>query len=524
MPKYLLTNGLIVDGTRAPGYRGDVLLKDGRIALHPSFEARKGAQVVDCTGLCIAPGFIDIHTHSDACALASGAQASAPFQGATVNIAANCGISIFPLNEKYGKEILNFCQRTVEIMPKGQEPITCMQDYARTMEQAPKRIHYGTLVGHGTLRGNVMGFHEREATDDELNNMCALLDRELQAGAFGMSLGLIYPPSSYGNLKEFTALGKVLKKHGKVLTVHMRSESTRIFEAVQEMLDVALAAKVHLHISHLKLIGKAQWGRAQELLALIEGARQQGATITCDQYPYEASSTGLSALVPGWAQDGGVDSMLSRMQPPSDQLLMDIEDEINRRGGAHCVEIASTYGHHPAWESRRLSDIAQELGLSPAQAACHVLLACQGAVATIYFSIDLEDVKTIMQDMRIAVGSDGYNFGYDLDYKPHPRSFGTFPRFLQTVRDNHLMPLEDAVYKITGLPADILGLRDRGLLLDGYQADITVFDPMTVADQSTYAAPATQPKGIPHVFVAGQPVVLDGQLTEAFPGTMLTRP
>lgn len=523
MPNYLLKNGHIIDGTRAPAYQGDLLLVDGRIALHPSKEALENAQVIDCTGLCVAPGFIDIHTHSDSCALAPGAQASAPYQGATTNIAANCGISIFPVNDEYGKEILSFCQRTIEIMPVSNDPITCMQSYAAAMDKAPKRIHYGTLVGHGTIRGNVMGFHEREATDEELDSMCKLLDRELKAGAYGMSLGLIYPPSSYGNLREFTALGKVLKANDKILTVHMRSESTRIFEAVQEMLDVALASHVHLHISHLKLIGKAQWGRAQELLDLIEGARKQGATITCDQYPFEASSTGLSALVPGWAQDGGVDSMLGRMHPPSDKLLKEIDDEINRRGGAHCVEIASTYGHSPKWEGRRLHDIAEELNLSPAEAACHVLVACQGAVATIYFSIDLEDVKLIMRDMRIAVGSDGYNFGYDLDYKPHPRSFGTFPRFLQTVRENKLMPLEDAVYKMTGLPADILGVTDRGRIAEGLAADITVFDPVTVSDQSTYSAPATQPKGIPHVFVAGQPVVLNGQLTEKFPGTMLTR-
>jgi N-acyl-D-amino-acid deacylase len=523
MPKYLLKNGRIIDGTRAPAYHGDILVMDGQIALHPSDEAQKNAQVIDCTGLCVAPGFIDIHTHSDSCPLAPGAQASAPYQGATTNIGANCGISIFPLNEKYGKEILDFCQGTIEIMPKGNEPITCMQSYAAAMDKAPKRIHYGTLVGHGTLRGNIIGFHEREATDEELDKMCQLLDRELKAGAFGMSLGLIYPPSSYGNLREFTALGKVLKANNKILTVHMRNESTRIFEAVKEMLDVALASQVHLQISHLKLMGKAQWGRAQELLDLIEGARKQGATITCDQYPYEASSTGLSALVPGWAQDGGVESMLKRMQPPSDKLLKDMDDEINRRGGAHCVEIASTYGHNPAWEGRRLNDIASELNLPPAQAACHVLVACQGAVATIYFSIDPEDVKLIMQDMRIAIGSDGYNFGYDLDYKPHPRSFGTFPRFLQTVRENKLMSLENAVYKMTGLPADILGLTDRGHIADGQVADITVFDPATVSDMSTYTAPATQPQGIPHVFVAGKPVVLDGQLTENFPGTMLTR-
>ena len=524
MADYLLKNGLIADGTRNKAFLGDVALLGGLLYVNPAPDKVKHCIVVDCEGLVIAPGFIDMHTHSDACALSSAKQHSASYQGATTHIGANCGISIFPLNDAYGKEILGFCHRTVEIMPDNDgAPITCMQGYAAALDAAKKRINYGTLVGHGTLRGNIIGFEEREATDEELAAMCALLDRELAAGAFGMSLGLIYPPSSYGNVREFVALGRVLRQHNKILTVHMRSESARIFEAVQEMLDVSLQSGVHLHISHLKLIGKAQWGKAEALLALLDDARAKGATITCDQYPYEASATGLSALVPGWAQDGGIDKMLERLSAKPASLLQDIQDEMMRRGGAHCVEIASTYGHAPGWEGRRLDDIARELGTEPADAVCHILLTCQGAVATIYFSIDLEDVKRIMRDMRIAIGSDDYNFGYDVDYKPHPRSFGTFPRFLQMVRDHHLMPLEDAVYKMTGLPADILGLKNRGRLQDGLVADVTVFDWNKVQEGATYAAPNVQPVGIPHVFVAGQPTVLNGQLTDVFSGKTLTR-
>lgn len=523
MPNYLLKNGLIVDGTRSKPYPASLAIIDGHIALHPSEEALRDAQVVDCAHLCIAPGFIDMHTHSDACPLAAGCdQASAPSQGATVNIGANCGLSLFPLSEGYRDEVLNFFNRTIEIMPDDASSISRMADYAAAMRAARKRIHYGTLVGHGTLRGAIIGFSDRAASSKELEAMGALLDQELKAGAMGMSLGLIYPPSSYGDLREFTALGKVLQANGKPLTVHMRSESARIFEAVREMLDVALASGVHLHISHLKLIGKAQWGRAEELLQLIENARGQGAVVTCDQYPFEASSTGMSALVPGWAQDGGVERMLERMQPPEDRLLKDIAAEIERRGGPRCVEIASTYGHAPQLEGRRLDDIADEMALKPEAAACQVLVACRGAVATIYFSIHLDDVKTIMKDMRIAVGSDGYNTGYHLTYKPHPRSFGTFPRFLQLVREHQLMPLEDAVYKMTALPADILGLKDRGRIGEGLAADITVFDWEKVTSTATYSQPAAKPLGIPYVFVNGQPVIWRGEMTNSFPGEMLT--
>lgn len=520
MLDYLLKNGLIVDGTQQPSYAGDVGIAGGRIVLCPPTAAAH--HIIDCSGLCVAPGFIDIHTHSDACALAGTPQESATSQGVTTAVNANCGISLFPVTAGKKEEILNFCRRVLEIMPDETKPaVTSMEEYVKVMEIAPKRVNYATLIGHGTLRGCILGFSQRPATDEELDAMCALLDRELKAGAVGMSLGLIYPPSSYGDLRELTALGRVLKKNDKILTVHMRSESTRIFEAVQEMLDVALTSHVHLHISHLKLIGKSQWGRSEELLGLIEQARLQGATITCDQYPYEASSTGLTALVPGWAQDGGIDKMLERLQAKSPELLKDIHDEMERRGGPHCVEVASTYGHRPPWEARRLDEIAKELGLAPETAVCDMLFACKGAIAAIYFSIDRKDVLRVMRDTRIAIGSDGYNFSYNLPYKPHPRSFGSFPRFIETVRTHDLMSLETAVYKMTGLPADILGFSDRGVIRDGAAADITVFDYEKVRDISTYVKPMAQPEGFRYVFTNGRPSLVDGKLTDEFGGRML---
>lgn len=519
MLDYLLKNGLVVDGAQTAPHIGDVGIAGGRIV--PALPDT-AARVIDCTGLCIAPGFIDIHTHSDACALAGTPQESATCQGVTTAVNANCGISLFPITEGRQEEILSFCRRVLEIMPpEAEPPISCMEAYALAMDKAPKRVNYATLIGHGTLRGCVLGFSQRPATDAELDAMCALLDRELKAGAAGMSLGLIYPPSSYGDLREMTALGKVLKENGKIMTVHMRSESTRIFEAVREMLDVALASGVHLHISHLKLIGRSQWGRAEELLHMIAQARDGGATVTCDQYPYEASSTGLTALVPGWAQDGGIEKMLERLTEKPQQLKDDIRAEMERRGGAHCVEVASTYGHKPGWEARRLDDIAKELGLAPEEAVCDMLVCCQGAIAAIYFSIDVNDVLHIMRDLRIAVGSDGYNFPFDLSYKPHPRSFGTFPRFLALVREHGLMPIEQAVYKMTALPASILGLDGRGVIREGAAADITVFDPETVRDASAYADPMVRPEGIRHVFTNGQPSLMDGKLTAVFAGQML---
>lgn len=522
---YLLTNAQIIDGSRAKPRPGRIGIRAGRLHLDPPEEAFLNARRMDLKGLCVAPGFIDIHTHSDACALAElSPQASMPLQGVTANLCANCGISLFPLAREHARETMDFYHQTVEVAPsRAHGSMPAFRDYAAVMERAPKRIHYGSLVGHGSLRACVLGFAQRKATKAELDQLCTLLDEQLSQGAFGLSLGLIYPPSSYGDLEEFAALGRVLKAREAILTVHMRSESGRIFEAVEEMIAVALASGVHLHISHLKLIGRPQWGRAKELLQLIEDARQQGATITCDQYPYEASSTGLTALVPGWAQDGGTQALLGRLRAGAPRLLNDIAAEMDRRGGPHCVEIASTFGHLPAIEGRRLDDIAREMGMEPPQAVAAILIACQAAVVCIYYSIDWQDILTIMRDLRIAVGSDGYNLGFELDYKPHPRSFGSFPRFLRTVREQRLMPLEDAVYKMSGLPAEILRLRDRGFLREGYRADLTVFDPAEVVDGASFQQPALPPRGIPYVFVEGELVVDREQLTDAFPGRMLYR-
>lgn len=522
----LLQNALIIDGSRAKPRPGNIGIRAGRLLLDPPESSFAHARRMDLQGLCAAPGFIDIHTHSDACALSDPApQASMPLQGVTMNICANCGISLFPLSREHARETMDFYHQTVEVAPaRAVGSLPSFRDYAAAMAKAAKRIHYGSLVGHGSLRACVIGFQERKATDQELDQLCALLDEQLLQGAVGLSLGLIYPPSSYGDLTEFAALGRVLKQRNAILTVHMRSESGRIFEAVEEMIAVARASGVHLHISHLKLIGRQQWGRAAELLQLIEDARQQGATITCDQYPYEASSTGLAALVPGWAQDGGTQALLERLRSGDERLLSDIAAEIGRRGGAHCVEIASTFGHMPAIEGRRLDDIAREMDLPPEQAAAQILIACQAAAVCIYYSIDWQDILTIMRDMRIAVGSDGYNLGFDLSYKPHPRSFGSFPRFLKTVREEQLMPLEDAVYKMTGLPASILRLKDRGLLRDGYWADLAVFDPARVADGASFQQPAQPPQGIPYVFVNGELVMENGRMKEgAYPGTVVYR-
>ena len=328
----IIQNGLIVDGTRRKPYRASLCIQDGRIAriAQESIPAGQARRVLDASGLAVAPGFIDIHSHSDACPLVDYQPESKLYQGVTTEIVGNCGTSILPntperlaANQEYF-----FSELELPVGDLQLNGLYHLEDYQKAVETHGCSANYGLLVGHGTLRAAVMGFDDRDPAPEELEAMKDLLARELEAGAFGMSLGLIYPPSAYGREEELTALARVLREHDALLTVHMRNEGPRIFQAVDEMLGIALRSGVHLQISHLKLMGKPQWGRAEELLERIEAARREGAVVTCDQYPYTATSTSLSALLPHWAHGGGVPAMLQRVKAPTQAL----KDEAVRTG------------------------------------------------------------------------------------------------------------------------------------------------------------------------------------------------
>ena len=530
----ILRGGTVVDGTRSRPYAADVCIRDGRIARIAPDAGEEAREVVDVSGLTVAPGFIDIHSHSDACPLLSFQPESKLFQGITTEITGNCGTSILPSLPENSREIVQyffddtsmFSQVVLNEKDRSLDGLYGVEEYARAVAAHGCTANYGQLVGHGTLRGAVMGFVDRDPEPEEMEQLKDLLERELKAGAFGMSLGLIYPPSAFCKSEELVELAKVLKKYDALLTVHMRNEGPRIFQAVDEMIDITRRSGVHLQISHLKLMGKPQWGRSQELLDKIEAARQEGMTITCDQYPYTATSTSMTALLPKWAHDGGVSALVARVKAPDQRLKDETAAEMEDRGGPAHVMVSGTHGHHPEWEGRTVAELAEELGLSPVDTVMHVLSACEGSVACIYFCINEDDMLNIMRDMRIALGSDGYGFSYDRSItrtNPHPRSFGTFPRFLELARDHRLMPLEDAVYKITGLPADILGLKDRGTLEEGRIADITVFDPEQVRDLSEYTDSVKKPAGIRHVLVGGTFALKDGAATGSRTGTVLKK-
>lgn len=526
---YALLGGTVVDGTCQKPYEATVCLKDGIIADIVKTKDVSARHCIDAAGLIVAPGFIDIHSHSDARYLMPGEALSKVYQGVTLELVGNCGISLIPTMPHNQLEVLGHAAQMLHM--EDSTKIIGVHDvasYGAAFQENRPPVHLAALIGHGTLRACAMGFKMRPPTPYEMDQMQVLLANLLRQGAFGLSLGLIYPPGSFCDTDELVALSRVVKDNGGMVTVHMRNENKRVLEAVEEMLLVARTTGVHMHLSHLKLMGIEQWGKAELLLEKIGKARAEGVHVTADQYPYSASSTSLSALLPNWAQEGGVQAMQARLQDKDmkGRLLKDVRLEIKSRGGPERVVVADTRGRIPDIEGMNLKLLSEAWNTDPEEAALRVLAACPDGTGGIFHAMSSEDVQTIMRKMEISVGSDGTAYPLDPSAvleKPHCRNYGTFPRMLQTVREHQLMPIEDAVYKMTGLAAKTMGLKSKGTLTVGQDADITVFDWETIRDCSTYSQPVARPEGIRHVFVDGLPAVLNGEATHHWNGRFIHR-
>lgn len=516
----VLKGGLVYDGTGAKPVSANVCIRAGKIgAITEALPEAK--EIVDVSGLAVTPGFIDTHCHSDASHFGTAPGLSQVAQGVTTELAGNCGSSVMPSLPE-SREEMNAYMRARQ----GMDAFDSVTDYAGKGNALGAPLNYGTLIGHSNLRVAVMGYVNRDPDEAEMQKLEALLDREMARGAFGMSLGLIYPPSAFSKSWELERLSRVIAKYDGILAVHMRNEGPRIFEAVEEMLRIARNSGVHIHISHLKLMGKPQWGRHPELLKLLADARAEGLNVTCDQYPFLASSTNLSALVPHWAHEGGFEALVKRLRAKEGDICPGIAKEMENRGGPEAVMVVNTYGKNPQWEGKKISQLSVELGLDPVETVLHVLIHCGGRAFCVYFSINKEDVLGIMDQTFICVGSDGASLNHDpavTTYVPHPRYFAAFARFFQTVREEKRIPLETAVYKVTGLPASILGLQDRGVLKEGRNADIAVFDPETIGSEATFLESRVWPQGVKHVLVNGTFSIRDGAYTGAKPGNVVLK-
>lgn len=519
MATLVLRGGTVIDGTGAPRRTADVAIRDGRIAGIGRDLGSAGAdRAVDVTGLVVAPGAIDIHSHSDEAMFVNSALESALHQGVTTVVCGNCGGASAPVLGLAASEMERDLRRF-----DLERTWTSFGEYAAAVERKGTAINVCSFVGHGTLRMCVMGADARESKAGELAAMKALLASSLKEGAIGMSTGLVYPPSAYGTTDEIVALASVVHEHGGLYASHIRNEGDRLVEAVGEGIEIGRRSHVRVQLSHHKASGKRNWGRVKGSTALIERARAEGVDVTADQYPYTASSTGLAVTIPNWAHEGGPLAMVERLRDPAIRLR--IRDEHTETGRNWDAIVIARAQKHEEWSGKTVATLAGAAGKGPLEWTCDALVEHDGDVAIVHHSMNEDDVRFVMAKGWIAIGSDSranapygpLSFG-----KPHPRSYGTFPRVLgKYARDERVVTLEDAVRKMTSLPASRVRLRDRGVVREGAAADLIAFDPERVTDRATYDDPHRYPDGIPLVIVNGEVALEGGETTKARAGRFL---
>ena len=524
----LIRDGLVFDGSGAPGVRADIAINGNRIAATAPKLHDPAFTTIDAGGLAVAPGFIDIKTHSDFTLPINPKAESKVRQGVTTEIIGHCGFSVAPcLPEKVQllKDYLSPSAPWLPFRPRS------FREYLETYPAIA--VNAGMLVGHNTLRLMVMGMENRAPSRDEMSRMAALLEEGLDAGALGMSSGLFTSPGSYAAREEMLELCNMLKRYNAGYFTHIRDESNKVLESVDEAIDIAETCGIHVEIVHFKCSGMDNWGKAATALEKIAAAKRRGLSIDCDSHPYTAGSNPLKNLMPQWVQAWGVDAMLERLRRKEarERIRGDIErDGLNNWGRIpswDCVQI-SISPHLPQYAGRTIAHLANERKEDPIDVVCDYLIEDEGATRVLVISISEDDIRDIVRSPSALVGSDGNcvaTYGTVSQGMPHPRFYGTFPRVIgRYVGQEKLLPLETAVHKMTGATARALKLADRGLLKAGYRADVTIFDPTNFIDCATYDDPHRYPSGTrTTVLVNGTIVVKDAEHTGATPGRVLRR-
>ncbi len=530
----LFRGATVYDGTGAPGRQMDVAVENGRIAaLGHGAAGQPARRVVDAGGLALAPGFIDMHTHSDLTLPAFPNAAHSVARGVTTEVVGNCGFSPAPVpaDPALAAQLRGF---THGFGPDLDWSWNSFGSFLDRLDAARPSVNVVPLVGHGALRIAVMGMEDRKATPAEQDAMRAELAEALQAGAWGMSSGLAYVPGIFADVDELLHVSAPLQAVDGLYATHMRDEGDAMLPGIDEALAVGEGLKVKVEVSHLKAVGIQNHGRIGEALARIGAARDRGLRVWADAYPYTAGSTYLSQLLPAWAMEGGIDAMVSRLRSPEARTRIKTEMEsgvprwsgrLRAAGGWHNVMIANVANPELRWaEGRRVSELSRARGVNPADLALQLLVEDRGATVMVLFSMDEGDVKTVLRDPGTAIGSDQLGVT-SAEKRVHPRAYGTSARMLGwAVRDAGIMGLEEAIRKMSGLPADILGLSDRGRIAPGMVADLVVFDPMTVRDEATYEQPARLASGFQYVLIGGE-FAVDGAVPVGLDrGRVLRRP
>ena len=524
----LIRGGTIFDGSGSPGTPGDVAIASGRIARVGKRIDGRADRVIDASGLAVTPGFIDIKTHSDFTLPINPQAESKVRQGVTTEIIGHCGFSVAPCLPGKVELLRDYLSPSAPWLPFRETTFPSYLDAFPAIA-----VNAGMLVGHNTLRLMVMGMDERAPTGAELEAMTALLEDGLKAGALGLSSGLFTAPGSYAGSDEMIALGCVLRRYRAQYFTHLRDESSRVLEAVDEAIHFAETCGVHVEIVHFKCSGVDNWGKAAAALEMLSRARARGLDIDCDAYPYAAGSNPLKNLMPHWVQAGGVDAMLERLRLPGtrERIRADIaRDGLNNWGRIpswECVQV-SISPNLPQFAGRTIAGIAAERGRDPIETVCDYLIEDRAATRVLVTSISEDDIREIVRAPEPLVGSDGNcvaTYGTVSQGMPHPRFYGTFPRIIgHYVGKEKLLPLERAIHKMTGATARALKLRDRGLLREGWRADIAIFDPADFVDRATYLDPHRYPSGERTCVIVNGAIVVDcARHTGALPGVVLRR-
>ena len=519
-----LVNGLVADGSGAPPVRADVGLAGEKIEVVGKVDPHEAGDALDVEGLVVAPGFIDIHTHSDITALVDPLAASKLFDGVTTEIAGNCGYSHFPLEG----EVLERRREGLKTYGVDLDWTDALGFFAR-YEAAPKLNNRGFLVGQGAVRASVMGYVDRPAAPHELDRMEAEVAKAMAAGALGLSSGLIYPPGCYTPTEELVALCRVASEAGGYYATHMRSEGDELEAAVQEAIRIGEEARIPVQIAHVKTFSQRNWHKIDWLERALHDAVGRGVDLLCDRYPYVAAATDLGTAMPRWVHDGGRAETLKRLADPgarrriADEVQADAEPDYWA-----ALIISSTHSEANRWMAgKSVADLARQADKSGVEFAMDLLLEETCRVSIVSFSMSEDNLRRILGWPFVMVASDAgakSTEGPLSEGKPHPRAFGTFCRALgKYCREEGVFSLGEAVRRMTSLPARRVGLTDRGWLKPGFKADVTVFDPEAVCDRSTFDEPHQYSVGVHHVVVNGCLAMSHGKLTGPMAGQILKR-